>query len=95
METQDNCRCIFPIAALAERFIESTHEIRLVPGVDALAHQLVKRLGHRIHVTPVANHIGQSNAGDQVVVADGHIVKVPSSFSLVDGSRGYPCDQAW
>ena len=76
MKAQDDCRRIFAIAALAERFIESSHEVRLVPGVDILSHQFVKRLSHRIHVTPVAAHIGQSHAGEQVEITDGKIVKV-------------------
>src|ERR1700724_1499307 len=38
METQDDCRGIFIIAALAKRVIEPSHEICLVPGVDVLAH---------------------------------------------------------
>src|SRR5208337_2423263 len=82
------------MAALAKHVIQPSHEIRLIPGVDVLVHQFPQRLGHRIYITTMSAHVGQDNAGNQVVIADGHIVKVTSSLSLVDGDRGYPCHHA-
>src|SRR6516164_9935197 len=38
VKTQDDCRGIFMITALAKRLIDPSHEIRLVPRVDVLMH---------------------------------------------------------
>ena len=85
MKAQYDCSGIFPVFAFAEGIIEATHEIGLIPGVYVLLHELTQVLRDTINIAAMATDVGESDAGDEIDVANGHVMKVTAASSFMHG----------